>query len=184
MTRRVECLRILEDEPQPLAHVGIAKLAQPRPVPVHIRKRNVALNVAEVGVEVEAVAHVGYHDERRHRLALFEIARVPSRLVLGRAHRAFPRRRTSDSMPSATLAGCRQLLVDALLGFEDEGAPFVQVGPSHAHRQAVDKADRALEDVAVARHVCGRHAGRIDPQQGAQLDQERLPVAALGSLRL
>ena len=188
--RRVERLGVGPGEAEPLADPGTAEVVERGPVRPVVGERDVALGVAEVGVEVEAVPHVARDDERRHGLldaVEVEVPGVALGLALGRRHRPVPRRRAAPAVsgrpaPPLPLPPSGVLGVDALLRLEHEAPPLVEVDPAGAGVGSVLEVDGPLEDVAVEGGVLRGRLGAGHAEECGELDEEGLRVRELGGL--
>ena len=141
-----------------------------------------AARASEVGVEVEAVAHVGDDGERRDGFAGFEVLGVADGLGAGGVHGGFPGAAAAFAVsfaPAPLGAALLVFAVEALFGFEHEVGASVEVGDA---ARAVGERDGALEDVGVARGVGYGGVWGRGPDEGAEFDQEGLAVALLGGL--
>ena len=140
----------------------------------------------EVGVEVEAVAHV--HDEEEGRAHMLRRQRtdVALRLVLRLRHRLLPTARAAPGgaclplrLLRAETFGLRLLgRVGPLFGLQHERAALVEVDEAAV---AASELDGPLEGVVV---VLVQALGRFGPgqiQEVAQLGEEEGGVSALGS---
>ena len=170
---RVERLGVGPGEAKPLADLGPTQVIERDAVGPVVGERDVALGVAEVCVEVEAVADVAGDDERRDGLGVgvvgargreVEVAGVALGLALGGCERPVPGGRAALAvacrarLPLALGPG-RVLGVDALLGFQDEAAALVEVDAPGAGVGGVLEVDGPLEHVAVMRRVFGGGLG-------------------------
>ena len=145
----------------------------------------------EVGEHLDHVGDVDHQQERR--VAVFDRQRagVVGGLLAGLAHHRVPgagaalgvaglgrglfRREQAGLTAGARLA----LALGGLLGLQDEAVALVAVDPAgRAGAVGQLEEDRALEDVGVARVVLLLRARRFHVQQVAQVDHERLRVAA------
>ena len=155
----------------------------------------------EVGEHLDHVGDVDHQQERRVAVLHRERAGVVGGLLAGLAHHRVPGAgaalgvarlggRLLRREQAGVAAGVRGApALGGLLGLQDEAVALVAVDPpGRAGAVGVLEVDAALEDVVVARVVLLRGARRLDVEQVAQVDHERLRVrllraAGLGPVR-
>jgi hypothetical protein len=167
LPRGVERERVEPDGLEALAHVLAAQVFELDAVRARVGERRVrGPRAAELGVQLDAAAHVGDQQEGRPPLVGGQRTRVAVGLVLGPQHGLVPAARVERLARLLGLAHERRAAVQV-----DEAAARGAVRVAHDHA--------ALEDVGVVARVVARRVRHREAQQHAQLRQEQLVVGAL-----
>jgi hypothetical protein len=165
----------------------LAEIGEEDAVVFRVRETLVmAAGAGELGVEIDAVAHVADDEKRRATLGDGERGDVATALVKGALEGAvegggaalavagFGGKRAWRPVIAATFG-------DALFGFEDEVAGLVEVDVvGDGGAVGVHAGDGAIEDVEVLRGIGRGGIGAGDADDVAEFREEHLVVRALG----
>ncbi len=188
----IERERIGPDEPEGLADVGLGEVGEEDAVRGRVREVDVgAAGAGEFRVELDGVADIDDEEEGRPAFARREGTGVLLGLAVGLEHGVIPRGGAADGGPFLRALGFGLgdggerpgvlLLLDALLGLEDEAAALVEIDAAGAGGAVLMmKGDAALEDVGVGGIVGLRGVRLRDAEERAELGEEEGVVGALG----
>lgn len=188
----IERERIGPDELEGFADDGLREVGEEDAVGGRVREVDVgAAGAGEFRVELDGVADIDDEEEGRPAFARREGAGVLLSLAVGLEHGVIPRGGAADGGPflRALFFGLRHrgerggflLLLDALLGLEDEAAALVEIDAAGAGGAVLMmKGDAALEDVGVVGVVGVRGVRARDAEEIAQLGEKEGVVGALG----
>ena len=137
--------------------------------------RVVPAGAGEIGINVEAEPDIAHDQEGRRRLVGRQVAHVALGLALGAQHVLRPAGRVADRLAVRRLGRRREQFplwrrVGALLGFEDEAVPPVEVDPPRG-LPLVGLAMRHAALEAVWAAAAARGLRPLDAEQVAELDR-------------